>query len=367
MPEQMYRHEGSNASTSALTNEDWWNNCIYNEAPTGVYVETQQLNCVGPPPAVSSSKVPEFDWATYPDVINVEQPLHPQVYQQRVPTQQEIRKSLLKLKAELLHDLDLLDDGSYGFTPPYHAQDSCNPSMETLNLPITQLFHHSSWLLEIVHSFRGTSNTSDDESGLALSTQLYPTQNCHFEGSISNNSDSGESGLEESAAISSPTDSGYQTRITSPGQTTLPSYDVTLWLSVLEAHCYLARIYRAIFTRLYQLFLIIPPNEADGFLLLPALRHGPTQLDGNFTKQVKTLVEIGSTMMGEIVVALRWCSDYDQAHVDGEFSVLERTSENSWTTSIRECVLAQEQDPCEMPLVDIMKCLRQLLRDTVVP
>ncbi|CAG8878362.1 unnamed protein product [Penicillium salamii] len=342
----MYRHEGSNASTSALTNEDWWNNCIYNEVPTGAYVEAQQLNCVGPPPAVLSSKVPEFDWATYPDVINVEQPLHPQVYQQRAPTQQEIRKSLLKLKAELLHDLDLLDDGSYGFTPPYHALDSCNPSMETLNLPITQLFDHSSWLLEIVHSFRGTSNTSDDESGLALSTQLYRTQNYQFEGSISNNSDSGESGSEASAAISSPTDSGYQTRITSPGQTTLPSYDVTLWLSVLEAHCYLARIYRAIFT---------------------PLRHGPTQLDGNFTKQVKTLVEIGSTMMGDIVVALRLCSDYDQAHVDGEFSVLERTSENGWSTSIRECVLAQEQDPCEMPLVDIMKCLRQLVRDTVVP
>ncbi|CAG8031115.1 unnamed protein product [Penicillium olsonii] len=357
--DQMY--EAPNVNAPALSEDLWWDENIYKEVPTGAPVEDQLLECTEPVPVATSRNVSDFDWSSHADITNVEDPLQQQTYHHRAPSQQDVRKALLKLKAELIHELDVLDDVSDNFIPSSYGPDSCGPALETLNLPIPRLLDHSSWLLEIVQSLRGVSDRPNERFG-SLQTQSY-----RFEGSVTNHSDSSDNGSDEGATTTPSTDFEYQTTMTSPSHTTHTSYDITLWLSVLEAHCYLTRIYRAVFTRLYQLFLIIPPAEANGILLLPELRRGTVQLDGDLASQVQRLVEIGATMMGNIEAALGLCSGYNQVHGTGELKTAEAPHENNWSSSIRDCVFAQEQDPCEMPLVEIMKCLRQLVRATVVP
>jgi len=216
---------------------------------------------------------------------------------------------------------------------------------------------------------RGATGTTEKGSNLTPSTQPSQFQNCMSEDSIIHPSDAGDNDLDESVITMSSLDSGYQTTMNSPDRTgtyTSQKYDITMWLSVLEAHCYLARIYRAVFTRLYQLFLIIPPAEAATFLLLPKFQFGQYPLDANLTEQVKVLVEIGSTMMGSIERALGLRSSSKQVEDDGESSAPESFCKKDWSTSIRNFVFAQEHDSCEMPLEEIMKYLRQLVRGSVI-
>jgi hypothetical protein len=307
-------------------------------------------------------------WAKYPGLATIEEPLPSTFHRESPPSQQNIRKSLLNLKVGLLEDLDLLD-GSNAIASSVFTPSHGDTSIETLNLPIHRLLDHSSWLLDIVQSLRGRTGTTDVDTCPTPSNQPSQYRNCRSEDSTIHQSDTGDNGSDESVITMLSLDSGYQTTMTSSNQTTtLPSqrYDITLWLSVLEAHCYLARIYRAVFTHLYQLFLFIHTDDAAKVLSLPNFQCGRCHLDSKLTAQVRVLVEIGSTMMRNIQTALGSPSAPHQVGDDGESSPVETICENSWSTTIREFVFAQEQDPCEMPLAEIIDCLRQLVKDPVI-
>jgi hypothetical protein len=319
--------------------------------------------------SVGSRNVSHFDWANYQDLAISEGPIPSPIQKENPPSQQDVRKRLLRLKDGLLEDLDLLGNGSNVIAPSLFAHDHFSASIETLNLPISRLLEHSSSLLDIVQSLCGTTGATDEDPNLTPSTKPPQFQNPSSEDPFIHHSDAGDSGLDESVTTMSSLDSGYQTTIASPDRmttTTSPKYDITMWLSVLEAHCYLSRIYRAVFTRLYQLLLIIPPADAATFLLLPKFQYGEHRFDTKFTGQVKVLVEIASKMMWRIDRALGLRSSSNRPEVDGEPSSLETFRENDWSVSLRDFVLAQEQDPCEMSLMEIMKCLRQLVGDTVI-
>ena len=347
-----------------MSGDLWWDTIASNELPTEGSLVHSQLECVEPiMPELSVE--PGLNWGQ-PGLPTVAEPHFLQTYHEKAPSQQDIRKSLLKLKAELLQDLDLFDDCSNNFLFSY-ASDSCNTTIEKLSLPITRLIDHSSWLLDIIHSSRGTDETLKEElSESAPSTEPSQFQSCQPEGSTSQHSDSGDYGSDESVTTISSLDSGYQTTMTSPSHQAVTSCDITLWLSILEGHCYLTRIYRAIFTRLYQWFLIIPPTDADGLLLLPPLQPEQNHLDRNFAKQVKVMVEVGFTMISNIEVALGLRSADSVCKCDSELPALGTPGEKDWPSSIRDFVVAQEQDQSEIPLGEIMKCLRQLVRDTVI-
>jgi hypothetical protein len=142
-----------------------------------------------------------------------------------------------------------------------------------------------------------------------------------------------------------------------------PHSDITVWLSILEAHCYLMRIYHAVFIRLYQLFLIIPPMDAAMYLLLPKLHLGQFHMDENLAIQTQILVDLSSSMMGQIDEVLGLSSNDHQTQREREVHLPGLVGDRNWSTTLRDIVLAQEQDPGEMSLGDVMKCLLQLAQE----
>lgn len=136
---------------------------------------------------------------------------------------------------------------------------------------------------------------------------------------------------------------------------------------MLTTYCHLVRVYGAVFTQLYQLFLIIPPADAAAFLLLPSLQFGQFHMDGNLTVQVQVLIELSSSMLAKVERALGM-SDGSSPELDGEINPMAHVLVGSPLVSIRDHVnntMTQEQILCGISLKETMKCLRQLLKDPV--
>jgi hypothetical protein len=301
-------------------------------------------------------------WMNHPDIATINKPSPATTSHEALSSTKDIRKSLLRLKMGLVEDLELFETGSILLGSSSIFYESSNLSIETLDLPIYRLLNHSSWLLAIVRSSCGTEDSLD-----VTSTQRVESESSGYEDPLFILPDPGN-GLDEDATTVSPHDSGYHTTTTSPDRMTtptIPKCDIALWLGILEAHCSLVRVYRAVFMRLYQLFLIIPPTDAAMILLLPKVRFGQFYLDGNLITQVHSLVDFSSAMMGKLDRALKLRSGPAQPQEDPE-SDSSDTVQKNWSSSIRDIVLAQEQDPCEMSLMEIMECLRQLIKDPVI-
>ncbi|CAI7658860.1 unnamed protein product [Penicillium glandicola] len=312
----------------------------------------------------ATKDLPDPTWLNHPDLVTTSKPLPMTTSQEALLSMQDIRKSLLRLKVGLLEDLELVENGSMRLESSSLFYENSNMSIETLDLPIYRLLDHSSWLLAIIRSLCGTVEEGLD---VTLATQRFESQNIGYDVCIV--PETVDNGLDEDITTLSPYDSGYHTATTSPDRMTtptIPKCDIALWLGILEAHCSLVCIYRAVFMRLYQLFLIIPPADAANILLLPKVRFGQFNLDGNLIVQVQLLVEFSSTMIGKLDRALKLPPASVQPQGDREFDPHETVRQKDWSTSIRDIILAQEQDPCEMSLMEIMDCLRQLAKEPVI-
>ena len=328
--------------------------------------QTKRLNYGENESPFGIKDLPDPAWVNQPDLATVTKPPPTTTSQAVLSSMKNIRKSLLRLKMGVLEDLEVFENRSMLLQSSSPFYEDSNLSIETLDLPIYRLLEHSSWLLAIIRSSCGTTEDSLD---VTPATQRFEPENIGYEDSLFNLSHAGGSGGDEGATTVSPHDSGYHTTTTSPDRTTssiIPRCDIALWLGILEAHCSLVRIYRAVFRRLYQLFLIIPPADAATILLLPKVRFGQFHLDGNLVVQVQSLVEFSSTMMGKLDQALKLWSGSAQPQEDREFDPTETLRQKDWSTSIRDIVRAKEQDTCEMSLMEIMDCLRQLVKDPVV-
>ncbi|KAJ5823789.1 hypothetical protein N7447_006129 [Penicillium robsamsonii] len=310
--------------------------------------------------------LPDPPWVNHPNLPTTSKPPPKTTSHEALYSTKDIRKSLLRLKMGLLEDLELFETGSMLLQSSSLFYENSNLAIETLDLPIYRLLDHSSWLLAIVHSSCGTQEESLD---ITLPTQRFKPENVGYDDSLFVLPDAGDNSLDEYAATVSPHDSGYHTTTTSPDRATAPTIlkcDIALWLGILEGHCSLVRIYRAVFMRLYQLFLVIPPVDAATILLLPKVRFGQFHLDGNLITQVQLLVEFSSTMLGKLDRALKLRTSSAQLQEDRRFDPSELVRQKDWSTSIRDIVLAQEQDPSEMSLMEIMECLRHLVKDPAV-
>ncbi|KAJ5747128.1 uncharacterized protein N7511_008824 [Penicillium nucicola] len=338
---------------------------------TNESINTSELSLLNQLPSYSETAqffgaegIPESFWSNL-DSLPSPVGFRPGVPCQEKPTSvPSRRKELLKLNAELLDDLDMLEEDHVALSSESLLNDLFNPSVTHLKLPVYRLLHHSSHLLEIIQSFDISPESCNNTPAKSITDSLPRGQ----EGStsmfhdVSNNSD-------EYATTISLHDSGYGTAmkyfpdrsITTSG----PKCDIAVLLSVLEAHCYLTRIYRTICLRLYQLFLSVPPVDAKVYLLLPKLQLGHFHMDGNLAVQVQVLLDLGSRAMGQIDELLGFSSGYIQKHEQTESYSPGAIGKGNWSTAIRDLVLAQEQDACEMTLVDLMQRLRQLVRDPV--
>ncbi|KGO74499.1 hypothetical protein PITC_100000 [Penicillium italicum] len=364
--DQLYPCEANSSFPSVFTGDAPPGAMQATEMAIAEPFQTKRLNFGENESFFAAKDLPDLAWENHRDLETLIKPPPMTTSQEFLSSMQDIRKSLLRLKVALLEDLELFETGSMLLQSSSLFYENSSLSIETLDLPIYRLLDHSSWLLAIIRSSCGATGEPLD---VAFATQPFESQNSGYEDSLLILPDVDDNGVEQDGITVSPHDSGYHTTMTSPDRTTtptIPKCDVALWLGILEAHCSLVRIYRAVFLRLYQLFLIIPPTDAATILLLPKIRFGEFHLDGNLIVQVQLLVEFSSKMISELDQALKLRSSPAQPQEDRELDPFETVHLKDWSTSIREIVLAQEQDPCEMSLMELMECLRQLVKDPII-
>lgn len=276
-------------------------------------------------------------------------------------------KKLLKLNLDLIEDLELLEAGSMNLGSPSLLKENSQPTAGKLDLPVFRMLSHSNQFLEILQS---EARAGPLESSLVLTptselSQRISSISEEFKspstGFMSGNIDGGE--------ITAAThDSSYFSLIDQSSERVksvpLTKCDISTSLSILATYCHLVRVYRAIFTQLYQLFLIIPPTDAAAFLLLPSLQFGQFHMDGNLTVQVQVLIELGSSMLEKIERTLG-LSYGSPGEVGTEASPVSYIFGDSPLALIRDHIVAHEQASGGIPLKETMNCLRQLLKDPV--
>ncbi|KAJ5145388.1 hypothetical protein N7448_002780 [Penicillium atrosanguineum] len=276
-----------------------------------------------------------------------------------------VRKRLLKLNLDLIEDLELLESGSLMMGSSSLLRGDSSPTVGKLDLPIFRMLSHSTQFLEILEmgigaaedSFNLTNFFDSSQEALRIkhNTKPLPT-------------DIMGSSVEDGERTTSSYDSGYSSMM-EPSQEQAKALepqrcDISTALSMLGTYCHLVRVYRAVFTQLYQLFLIIPPADAAAYLLLPNLRFGQFHMDENLTVQVQVLIELGSSMLVKIERTLGM-SQGSTREPDGEISTMRFILDESPLVYIRDHIMAQEQFTHGIPLRETMNCLRQLLKDPV--
>lgn len=276
-----------------------------------------------------------------------------------------LRKRLLKLNFDLIDDLVLLESGSIIMGSSSLLKGDPSATLGKLDLPIFRMLSHSTQFKDILES--GINDMADPYS---LMSSLDSSQK---EPSIQHDTKSPSedvmgSTVEDGETTTSSYDSGYMTTIeSSPDAARAPEprrCDIATSLSMLATYCDLVRVYRAVFTQLYQLFLIIPPADAAAYLLLPDLQLGQFHVNGNLTVQVQVLIELGSSMLVQIERILGMSQD-PAREPDGAISPMAYILDDSPLAPIRDHIVAQEKVMCAIPLKETMNCLRQLLKDPV--
>jgi hypothetical protein len=333
-------------------------------------VDSSQLSLSSQPP-IYLGTAPFFGAENVPESSqdNLEYLQSPTKAFPRVPTQgttipiRSVRKELLKLKIELLEDLEMYESDSVALASESLLNDLFNPAVARLNLPTSRMLNHSSRLLDMIQALHKVP----ERLNVTAITSPTRSQSCGLKDSPLLFQDCSDSSSEQCATtISSHPSDRERTVESSPYQAMIPRNphsDITVWLSILEAHCYLMRIYHAVFIRLYQLFLIIPPMDAAMYLLLPKLHLGQFHMDENLAIQTQILVDLSSSMMGQIDEVLGLSSNDHQTQREREVHLPGLVGDRNWSTTLRDIVLAQEQDPGEMSLGDVMKCLLQLAQE----
>jgi hypothetical protein len=228
------------------------------------------------------------------------------------------------------------------------------------------MLSHSTRFLDLLSHLIGTSGISfgptPTESGYAACGSLNQTPRT-IDQSTSLRGDS-EDSTEEAVATASSYDSGYRTVTGSPQEPTKTTsmWDITTTLSIMTSYVCLLRIYRAVFTRLYQLILIIPPSNIGAFLMLPSLQLGQFHMDQNLSVQVQVITELSSGMLSKVERAIGMVSD-SALEQDGDSVHTVPILQDTFLISIRDLILGQENSSYNMSLMDTMNRLRQLVKE----
>lgn len=276
-------------------------------------------------------------------------------------------KKLLKLNLDLIEDLELLEAGSLNLGSPSLLKEDFHPTVGKLDLPVFRMLSHSTQFLEILQSEVGTDPLESSHGNVCTTEASQKAPSIHeyvktpFTELTSGSMDDGE-------IAAATNDSGYFSLMdqSSEGSRSVPSMkcDISTSLNILATYCHLVQVYRAVFTKLYRLFLIIPPADAASILLLPSLQFGQFHMDGNLTVQVQVLIELGSSMLEKIERTLG-LSYGSPREIGGEASPVSYILGDSSLASIRDHIVTQEQAAGVIPLKETMNCLRQLLKDPV--
>ncbi|KAJ5758981.1 hypothetical protein N7520_006137 [Penicillium odoratum] len=269
-----------------------------------------------------------------------------------------VRKRLLILNLELIDDLELLEADVDILQPSAFFGDDISFSAGKLDIPIFRMLSHSTQFLEILQSGIGSS---ENPSHVIPSIEFSLGELNTFEDVKS----SPQNVKQRGASTASSNDSSHRrinpSLLDQPGTLLPPQCDVSTSMGILTVYCHLIRVYRAIFSQIYQLFILVPPVDAAAFLLLPGLQYGQFQMDGNLTVQMQFLIDFSTEMLAKIEQALGMpCSD-----MDGVTSPVASILGSGPLASVRDHIMTQEQVQCGIPLKETMNCLRELLKDPV--
>lgn len=277
------------------------------------------------------------------------------------------RKKLLKLNLDLIEDLELLEAGSMTIGSQFLLKENFHPTVSKLDLPVFRMLSHSTQFLEILQSEVG-ADPLESSLGHASTTETSQTALSIHEYVKTPFTDFTSGSKDDGETAAATNDSGYFSLMDQPSERSrsvpLTKCDMSTPLNILATYCHLVRVYRAVFSQLYQLFLIIPPADAASFLLLPSLQFGQFHMDGNLTVQVQVLIELGSSMLEKIERTLG-LSYGSSRETGGDASPVSYILGDSPLASIRDHIVTQEQTSGGIPLKETMNCLRQLLKDPV--
>lgn len=276
-----------------------------------------------------------------------------------------IRNEMLKLSVELTEDLNILETGSVLLESSSLVKTQLNPSAGNLNLPIFRMLSHSTRFLNLISRLSGTSDISLEQTspesgydacGLVNQTPKTIDQSTSLHGDTEDST--------EALATASSYDSGYRTATGSPREPnkTTSMWDTTTTLSIMTSYLYLVRVYHAVFTRLYQLILIIPPSNVGAFLMLPSLQLGQFHMDENLAVQVQVITELSSNMLSKIEHALGLVSHSSREQDEDSIHTVPLL-EDTFFISIRDLILGQENSSYKISLRDTMNRLCQLVKE----
>lgn len=220
--------------------------------------------------------------------------------------------------------------------------------VDKLDVPIFRMLNHSSRLLEILEDERQPSEV-------------------HIAITQSPNKLTTDDSMEGGRATVSSYDSGYLTATVSPqgaAQILPPWHKLPLFLSMLTTYCHLIRLYHAIFTQLYLMFLIVPPPDDSRFLLLASSQYSHIGMDGTLTVQVQVLIELSLNTLAKLEHELEsaFGSESDRPSTPS-VSILDHTV----LAGIREQIVAHEGILSGIPLRETMNCLSQLVKASAEP
>lgn len=269
------------------------------------------------------------------------------------------QKKLLKLNLELIEDTELLEWESTAQASMNLFGDNMSTMVGKLDIPIFRMLNHSTRLLEIFDSER---YQSDGYTRIHIGTEFVEKSPHAIVQSPKKlvMDDPTETGI---ASVSSH-DSGYLKAMVSPQDTTeisLPGNRLPVFLSMLTTYCHLIRLYHAIFTQLYQMFLIISPPEDLRFLLFSNSQYNQIGMDGGLSIQVQRLIELGFDMLAKLEQALELRSELS-SESDAAASPRVSMRDKSSLASIREQIVAHEGIISGIPLKETMHCLGQLVK-----
>lgn len=339
-----------------------------NESTTGLglSLSAESTHFTDQVPNTMADEVWSQVWETKPQSTTLNEPIHATTMDVAPVGPYMLKKKLLRLNLDLIDDLELLEAGSMILGSPSVLKEDFQPSVGKLDLPVFRMLSHSTQFLEILESEAGTDSFENSLSH-ASTTGASRQASLYQEDPKSPSTDFLGGSIDDGETTTSTHDSGYLSLTDGSERakrSAYPKCEISTALSILATYCHLVRVYRAIFTHLYQLFLIIPPADAAAFLLLPSLQFGQFHMDGNLTVQVQVLIELSSSMLEKIERTLGLSHGSDR-EADGEPNPVSYILAGSPLVSIRDHIMAQEQIAGSIPLRETMNCLRQLLKDPV--
>lgn len=333
---------------------------------SAVSLGTEAMAFTEQAPSLSADALWSQQWESKPESMFLDAPASMTTVDPAQSDPYGLRKRLLKLNLDLVEDLEHLEAGTMTLGSPSLFKEDSHPTVGKLDLPVFRMLSHSTQFLEILQSEAGADSL---DSSLRLASTSVPSQKTSsIQGDAkSPHTDFMSGSIDDGEITAASHDSGYFSLMdqSSKRARSVPftKCDISTSLSILATYCHLIRVYRAIFTQLYQLFLIIPPADAAAFLLLPSLQFGQFHMDGNLTVQVQVLIELGSSMLEKIERTLGL--SYGSPRELGEASPVSYILGNSPLASIWDHIVAQEPMTGGIPLKETMNCLRQLLKDPV--